>query len=136
MLKTLYFKLRNFVTARPLRKYIAKRINESKFKKLVAMIESQYGERAVLIFQVAMFDSKGEKCFNGGAERYVTDLANILSDCNYEPILVQKGENNNKIWERQVGKLRIFGLPVSEYIHAIRFFKKYKFVIYSGALQW
>lgn len=32
--------------------------------------------------------------------------------------------------------MRILGLPADDYIQTIQFFKKYKFVIYSGAVDW
>ncbi|MGN0917502.1 MAG: glycosyltransferase family 4 protein [Candidatus Enterousia sp.] len=128
--------VRDIVTVRPLRKYISRRINEPKIKKIVKTIESKYNMPAVLIFQHAMFDTRGEKCFNGGAERYVTDLADILKSRGYTPILIQMGDAKIDLWERNVGNLRIFGLPVKEYSRALQFFTKYKFVIYSGAVSW
>lgn len=42
----------------------------------------------VYIFQYQFLDMQGENCFNGGAERYVVDLANILVNRGYNPILV------------------------------------------------
>ncbi|MBD5391686.1 glycosyltransferase family 4 protein [bacterium] len=102
----------------------------------MADIESKYDSSAVLIFQHMMFDKYGEKCFNGGAERYVTDLADILKANGYTPVLIQTGCEQSGLWERQVGNLRIFGLPDKDFARAIRFFTKYKFVIYSGAVAW
>ena len=137
-LKQAFFTVRNIVTLRPLRKYILRKIRRRTYIRLAKQIESKYNDSVVLIFQVAMYDFKGEKCFNGGAERYVTDLADILLLQGYTPVLIQQGDKSTGLWERTVKNLRIFGLPVptSEYFAAIKLFTKYKFVIYSGAIRW
>lgn len=136
ILKKIFRIIRDVVTVRPLRKYIERKIKEPKIKALVNLVQSKYDENAVLIFQYQMYDIYGDKCYNGGAERYVTDLADILISCGYTPILIQMGNSDSGLWERQVGNLRIFGLPVKNYTETIGFFYKYKFVIYSGAMYW
>lgn len=83
-----------------------------------------------------MFDTSGEKCYNGGAERYVADLADVLHEHGYEPILIQMGDKTVGLWQRTVKNLKIIGIPVKEYLWALPLFTKYKFVIYSGATQW
>ena len=133
--KTFRF-VRDVVTVRPLRKYIGRKLAARQYQRIVSDVESQYDGRPVLIFQHAMFDNRGEKCYNGGAERYVTDLADILQGRGYTPILIQMGDEKVGLWERRVGNLRIFGLPVGDYLAAIALFRKYEFVIYSGATHW
>lgn len=135
-LKKMFFTVRNIITVRPLRKYISRKVHDRSYRKLVRQVESKYDGAVVLIFQVAMYDSRGENCFNGGAERYVTDLADILLAHGYTPILIQQGDPSVGLWEHTVGNLHIYGLPVTEYCAAIRHFTKYKFVIYSGATYW
>lgn len=127
---------RDTITLRPLRKYIGRKIQEPKIRRLIADIESQYTGQIVLIFQHQMYDIRGEKCYNGGAERYVTDLADILTQRGFTPILIQMGDKNVGLWKRTVGKLTIFGLPVRDYVATLPFFTKYEFVIYSGATHW
>lgn len=136
ILKKSFRVVRDTITVRPLRKYIQRKIREPKVKKLIHSVESQYDGRPVLIFQHQMYDMRGEKCYNGGAERYVSDLADILTQRGFTPILIQMGDEDAGLWERRVGTLRIFGLPVKDYLGALPFFTKYEFVIYSGALHW
>lgn len=136
LLKKAFRLVRDTITVRPLRKYIGRKIREPKIKRLVAEIESKYGNRTVLIFQHQMYDTRGEKCYNGGAERYVGDLAEILTARGFNPVLIQIGDINTGLWERRHGALRIFGLPVKDYLGTLPFFTKYEFVIYSGATHW
>jgi len=135
-LKKSFRVVRDTITVRPLRKYILRKISDPKIKRIIQSVESQYDGRPVLIFQHQMYDTRGEKCYNGGAERYVCDLADILTKRGFTPILIQMGDENVGLWERRVGKLRIFGLPVKDYLGALPFFAKYEFVIYSGATHW
>ncbi len=136
ILKRTFRIFRDTVTVRPLRKYIGRRIHRAKTQKIIHKIESDFPDNTVLIFQHQMFDTRGEKCYNGGAERYVTDLSDILKNNGYYPILIQIGDTKLGLWQRQVGNLQIIGLPVKEYTTALQFFRKYKFVIYSGAVSW
>ncbi|MDE6478321.1 MAG: glycosyltransferase family 4 protein [Alphaproteobacteria bacterium] len=133
--KTFRF-VRDIVTVRPLRKYVGRKIAMQKYRRIVQDVESRYTGRVVLIFQHAMFDTRGEKCFNGGAERYVTDLADILTDRGYTPVLIQMGDAGVGLWEQRVGNLRIFGMPVRDYLAVLPLFRKYEFAIYSGATHW
>ena len=127
---------RDTVTVRPLRKYIGRKITQHKLEQIVARIEALYDGRPVLIFQHQMFDTLGQQCYNGGAERYVVDLADILFNRGYTPVLIQMGNPDGDIWWRDVGHLRIFGVPGKNYLWTIPLFKKYEFVIYSGATDW
>lgn len=93
-------------------------------------------DNVVYIFQHQMFTTDGTECFNGGAERYVVDLADVLVKKGLNPILIQMGDKKTGLWTKQVKNLQIYGIPVKdmwEYNALVRYFKNYKFVIYSGA---
>lgn len=136
ILKHIWFRFRNIITLRPIRKWIMRKIELPKLQRIVQLVESQYDGRAVLIFQYKMFDIYGKECFNGGAERYVVDLADILAARGYRPILIQMGNPDGELWHRDIKNLRIFGLPTNNYVLTSALFKKYEFVIYSGATEW
>lgn len=136
VLKKIFRIFRDTITVRPLRKYIGRKIKAPKIKRIIADVESRYDGRTVLIFQHQMYDTHGEKCYNGGAERYVADLADILAARGFTPVLVQMGDEKTGLWSRRIGNLTIFGLPVRDYLAALPFFSKYEFVIYSGATEW
>lgn len=126
------------LTLRMIRKPIQKKIHLYKLKKQIVPTESNFSENTVLIFQHQFFDMDGKVCFNGGAERYVVDLADVLVKCGYKPILIQRGNKNLPQWKRTVGNLEIIGLSIDpdDYTDATKQFKNYKFVIYSGAIGW
>ena len=128
---------RDTVTLRKLRKWMYRRNRDIKLTPIIRDIEKDLPNNTVLIFQHQSFDANGDKCFNGGAERYVKDLADIMQGMGKITYLIQKG--NDKLWQRKVGNLNVIGLPTNDnesYIAAIKMFKKYQFVIYSGCLEW
>lgn len=128
----------NLVTLRDVRKNLMLLIRKMPIKHEVALVEKDFPANTVLIFQHQMFDVAGNVCFNGGAERYVTDLADILLDAGYFPVLIQIGNNHGDVWTKQIKNLKVIGLSVKnvrEYRYATSQFTKYKFVIYSGALD-
>ena len=90
----------------------------------------------VYIFQYQFLDMQGENCFNGGAERYVVDLANILVNRGYNPILVQASSKNNKFWIKQYGSLTVVGLYKHCYFDILSNLPKPVFSIYSGLFKW
>lgn len=123
----------NLITLR----YVRKKLKLLNIKRKVQEIEKDFPDNTVLIFQHQFFDFGGNQCFNGGAERYVKDLADILRDEKFTPILIQMSDSG--LWRKKVGNLQIIGIPVNEsieYSYAISCFSKYKFVIYSGAALW
>ncbi len=123
----------NIVTLRRVRK----KLKLAKIRKQVRNIEKNFPNNTVLIFQHQFFDFGGKQCFNGGAERYVKDLAKILSDENLTPILIQMSDSG--LWDKTVENLRVIGIPSAEcreFSYDISCFSKYKFVIYSGATDW
>ncbi|MBR2140989.1 MAG: glycosyltransferase family 4 protein [Rickettsiales bacterium] len=131
----------NVITLRFLRRRITHcficLITYLKNKKLIQSIENNLPPATVLIFQHRFFDENGEKCFNGGAERYIKDLSDILHELHFNPVLVQVGGEN--IWYKQLNNLLVIGLPnkrgLNCYSKQIALFKKYKFAIYSGAYK-
>lgn len=107
---------------------------------IVREIENEINrDNVVYIFQHQMFTRDGTECFNGGAERYVVDLADVLVDRGLYPVLIQMGDKKTGLWSKQVKNLRVIGMPVRDYwdyAALLRCFWKYKFVIYSGATPW
>lgn len=141
--KTIYKRafifLRNIIILRTFRRKLKLLILKKEFKKQIAKIELQFDGKIVYIFQHQFYDMDGEKCYNGGAERYCMDLANLLSKNNYLPVLVQMGSTKKGWWQKRIGDLIILGVPVdsnSTYQAILQLYKKYEFVIYSGAVEW
>jgi glycosyltransferase involved in cell wall biosynthesis len=129
--------IRNFVTLRPIRKAVKKMIRAPRNEKIAAYIERDcdLDKRTFLIFQHQFFDRPGERCYNGGAEKYVRDLADIITDMGYKAVLVQMG--HNQVWERRVGNLQVIGAPCkncADYVQIIGHFTRYSGVVYSGAV--
>lgn len=137
--KRIFKNIINIITFRQLRRKIKFNMVRNSYKETISKIESNLSGRIVYIFQHQFFDVKGEKCFNGGAERYVTDLADILTKNGYTPVLIQKGNLEKGVWERNVGDLKVIGLPVKDiflFNSLLSLFRHYEFVIYSGATHW
>lgn len=74
-----------------------------------------------------LLDANGEKQHVGGVETYLIHLANLCFEMGWSPILFQKG---NKYFERELGKLKVIGIPVAtQKFHIIK--KK----LYNAALK-
>lgn len=132
-----YRTFRNFITLRSFRKELRRVLYQHKNATIASKIEKLYKDNAVLIIQKQFFDKNGEACFNGGAERYVKDLAEILFKHGYHPVLIQMG--SNKFWTRQIDNLLVIGCPAKitdDYLQVVSNITKYKFVIYSGVYFW
>ncbi|MCL1786204.1 MAG: glycosyltransferase [Alphaproteobacteria bacterium] len=133
--KDIFKKVRNVVTVRPLRKWISFKLKVNAYRELVREIEASFPDDAVLIFQNSFFDKDGTKCFNGGAERYVRDLADMVVESGKTPILIQHGDR--EVWARRVDNLCVIGLPIRDdrnlFNAVIGMFQKYDYVIYSCA---
>jgi glycosyltransferase involved in cell wall biosynthesis len=68
------------------------------------------GARCLAIIQnVTFFDWTGQRFLNGGAERYVLDLADILSQEGFEVILAQGATRS---FEKRHGDYVVTGIPV------------------------
>jgi len=120
-----------------IKKYRKERALRTTILAMIRDIEKDFSDNTVLIFQHQFYDFMGKQCYNGGAERYVQDLADILHKNKYQPVLIQLSFNG--LWVKKIGKLSIVGIPaddVDEYQNIIKLFTKYKFVIYSGAVHW
>jgi glycosyltransferase involved in cell wall biosynthesis len=104
---------------------------------MAAEIEARFTPPIVYIFQFKFFDKSGTTCFNGGAERYLRDLAAVLVNEGKTPILIQVGQT--KLWERTTGSLNVIGIPIKNDYDFIKFstlLRNYEFVIYSGYDDW
>ncbi len=135
--KLIFFKVRNFITLRPLRYWLRRLRLLKHMRPVIEELETQINnDNTVYIFQVQMFNKQGTQCFNGGAERYVTDLAEVLIDSGYNPVLIQQGDSEIGLWHTTIGQINIYGLPFKDYMLALTLFRRFKFVIYSGAIQW
>lgn len=119
-----------------IRKKLQCRANKIYGEKIVKEIEKDFPDNVVLIFQAQFLDLKGEVCFNGGAERYVRDLSDILIHQKYTPILIQMADS---FWKKEIGSMTVIGLPainIYAYKQILHYFTKYQFVIYSGSILW
>lgn len=126
----------NIITLRKLRKIASLKIRMLVYKQKIKELEKDFPDNTVLIFQQSFFNMLGTQCYNGGAERYVVDLADILTQFGYKPVLVQLGDKESGTWKQSAGKLDVIGLSVDlkEYASVIQLFTKFRFVIYSGAV--
>jgi len=120
--KILFF-VRDALTLRPLRKALQKKIKKTlqnsekqvvQNHEIIAQIQEdfQFDEKTFLIFQHQFFDRNAEQCFNGGAERYVRNLSDILTNAGFKAVLVQMG--NDKLWQRKVGNMQVIGIPAND----------------------
>ncbi len=136
--KRMFHTIRDVVTFRSFRRKLKTNIYKNEIAGRVKNIESELSGKIVYIFQHQFFDTMGEKCYFGGAERYCTDLADILTKNGYMPILIQQGDVKKGLWERTFNGLKVIGLPVLPelYVVAVSLFKKFEFVVYSGAVDW
>lgn len=74
--------------------------------------------RPALMFQPTFFDTAGNNMFFGGAERYMLDLADLLAEEGFDPVLIQMGDR--RPWVRQYGRLRVVGLACGADYEAFR----------------
>lgn len=69
-------------------------------------------EDSVRVYQYFYLDQKGEQCYNGGAERYIRDLAALLALEHKRVTLVQMGDvESGDVWKRQADGMTIIGIP-------------------------
>src|SRR6185369_10914366 len=62
----------------------------------------------VQIIQPTFYDFDGKTYLSGGAERYLCDLAEIITNLGYRPFIVQGG---NSFWYRKHNNIDVFGVP-------------------------
>ncbi len=96
----------------------------------VPRIEAGIGRR-VDIVNFTVFDWNGDRAFNGGAERYVHDLALLCRDQGLEPRLLQ---NARKPFERDLGGVPVVGIPLAADADLERISAGYASVIAGAAL--
>lgn len=65
----------------------------------------------VNIYTVTFFDYEGKKLYNGGAERYLIDLADVLKKMGWIPRIVQAAHGS---WTRMYFDLEVIGINWSE----------------------
>lgn len=75
--------------------------------------------RPALLFQPAFFDPTGNDMLSGGAERYMLDLAELLRDMDFTPLLFQMASS---FWIRPYRHLQVVGIPVGRDHEAFRLF--------------
>ena len=127
----------NLLTLRRLRKYLRRRRQLVKLRQIISDLEKDNPQKVVLIFQEQFFDREGQHCYNGGAERYVRDLAQVIAQFDLTPILIQYGKD--RLWKRRVNHLSVIGLPADEmslWQEALKFFRHFELAIYSGVVPW
>ena len=95
-------------------------------------------EDSVRVYQYFYLDQKGEQCYNGGAERYIRDLAALLALEHKRVTLVQMGDvESGDVWKRQADGMTIIGIPCTffEYKEVAEQLPAALLNIYSGYLQ-
>lgn len=93
---------------------------------------------SVCVYQYFYLDEKGEKCFNGGAERYVRDLTALIAQHGQSVTLLQVGDAESmEPWRRERDGLRIIGIPCTfhEYADVVEQLPSAKLNVYSGYLR-
>jgi glycosyltransferase involved in cell wall biosynthesis len=96
------------------------------------------GSTSVYIYQYLFFDTKGETCFNDGAERYLRDLAELIAKLGKSVTLIQLGDESScKIWRRSIAGMEVLGLPCSffDYPKVAELLPAAPLNIYSGYLN-
>ena len=119
--------------------YFDAKTNDNKIKQINNIINEIAPTNAVYLFQTTFFDNEGEHFFSGGAERYLLDLADLITNLGYKPILIQRGNaNSDKPWVKTMQNLTIIGLNslTTNYFKNINQLKEPVLAIYSGFLKW
>lgn len=95
-------------------------------------------EQGVLVYQYFYLDEQGKACFNGGAERYIRDLAALLLKQGQSTTLVQIGDaQSGEPWQCERDGMKIVGIPCSfhEYADVVEQLPAARLQIYSGYLR-
>jgi glycosyltransferase involved in cell wall biosynthesis len=89
-------------------------------------------EKTVFIFQYSFYDPEGKDCYNGGAERYVRDLAVIIRNMGFEILVIQK--SGYKQWFNSQDNFSVLGTPFFESASSLLLLNNLvpKHAIYSG----
>lgn len=95
-------------------------------------------DATVHIYQYFYLDTKGEQCYNGGAERYIRDLAALLAREHRRVTLVQMGDaESGDVWTREQDGMTIVGVPCTyfEYPEVVEQLPAAPLNLYSGYLK-
>jgi len=78
----------------------------------IITISGNKTNKVVYIIQESFFDFLGQNFFSGGGERYALDLADLLTDMGYIPILLQNANPDIPVFFRTKNNLNVIGIPV------------------------
>lgn len=120
-----------------LEEYIAQRTQC--IEEMIRESSKAGSEGAVYIFQCMFFDTTGETYYSGGAERYIADLSRIIVEYNYQPFLIQMGDQDaSDPWVREFNGLTVVGVNGSnvDYFQIIEKLDDPILAIYSGLMDW
>lgn len=115
------------------------KLNKNVIHQLNNIISEIAPSKVVYLFQFSFFDKRGEKFFSGGGERYMLDLADIIKNMGYTPILLQSGDRKlDKTWVRKMNNLTIAGVNAlgKNYYEIINNLNEPDLAIYSGIIKW
>jgi len=134
-----YLKKREVKVYASSQKKIQEEVNAKSMEldKVLSKISEPF--KSVYIMQYSFYNQTGEHYFSGGAERYVCDLANLIKQLGYTPILIQGGiEEDSQPWIKQHDNLTVVGVNSNPeiYYHIINNITSPKLTIYSGCVDW
>lgn len=121
-------------------------LREKRYQKAATeiqqLIENQMDDserKIVYIFQHSYYSRDGKAYVSGGGERYATDLSWIIYNLNYQPVLIQMGdEDAEKPWVKTHEKSIVIGVNCEpeEYPEILCYLKNGEMHIYSGYVYW
>lgn len=71
------------------------------------------------------FDLQGERVIQGGAERYIINLAHLIKQTYGLEMVVFQRSDGKTMWEQSFEGIRVVGLPVKRYQNLNYFFHKF-----------
>lgn len=109
-------------------------------KELITQIESNNPNKGIVyIFQQTYYTTDGKQYISGGGERYASDLAELIYNMGYQPILIQFGDPEGAdIWTVKRRNLVVLGLNINWglYSRVIAELDNPKLAIYSGFINY
>lgn len=107
-------------------------------KQISFVLNREKTNRFIYLFQFSYYTNDGKTYIAGGGERYVNDIASVVSRRGYSVILFQVGLPRSKsIWYKRNKNLLVIGIPGRSYIYpfVISLLPPAKLSIYSGYLN-
>lgn len=105
-------------------------------KQIVTVLDSILPSKGIIyLIQHSYFTFDGTQYISGGGERYASDLAKLIWQLGYTPVLLQKGVLQSKdIWINKRENLTVIGIPGKSYWYSkiIALLPQPKLAIYSG----